>query len=65
MRHAIDLQVHESCMHVAVRGLHSCAFIVVVVGAITSLDSMMSIIISKSSNSNNVIHFNSSQMSSS
>ena len=27
MRHAIDLQVHESCMHVAVRVLHSCAFI--------------------------------------
>ena len=26
-RHAIDLQVHESCMHVAVKVLHSCAFI--------------------------------------
>ena len=25
--YAIDLKVHESCMHVAVRVLHSCAFI--------------------------------------
>ena len=24
----IDLHVHESCMHVAVRVLHSCAFII-------------------------------------
>ena len=27
MRYAIDLHVHESCMRVAVRVLHSCAFI--------------------------------------
>ena len=26
--HAIDLHVHESCMYVAVRVLHSCAFII-------------------------------------
>ena len=25
---AIDLHVHESCMRVAVRVLHSCAFII-------------------------------------
>ena len=29
LRHAIDLHVHESCMRVAVRVLHSCAFICV------------------------------------
>ena len=28
MRHAIDLQVHKSRMHVAVRVLHFCTFIV-------------------------------------
>ena len=27
LRYAIDLHVHESCMRVAVRVLHSCAFI--------------------------------------
>ena len=27
---AIDLHVHESCMRVAVRVLHSCAFIIIV-----------------------------------
>ena len=27
MSRAIDLHSHESCMHVAVRVLHSCAFI--------------------------------------
>ena len=27
----IDLHVHESCMRVAVRVLHSCAFIIIVV----------------------------------
>ena len=27
LRYAIDLRVHESCMCVAVRVLHSCAFI--------------------------------------
>ena len=32
MRHAIDLQVHESCMYVAVRVLHSCAFIMLEIG---------------------------------
>ena len=26
---AIDLHVHESCMRVAVRVLHSCAFIII------------------------------------
>ena len=31
MRYAIDLHVHESCMRVAVRVLHSCAFIVVMI----------------------------------
>ena len=30
LRHAIDLHVHESCMRVAVRVLHSCAFIIII-----------------------------------
>ena len=28
LRNAIDLRMHESCMHVAVRVLHSCVFII-------------------------------------
>ena len=34
LRYAIDLHEHESCMHVAVRVLHSCAFICCGIGQV-------------------------------
>ena len=33
VRHATDLHMHGSCMHVAVRVLHFCAFIYEVINA--------------------------------
>ena len=40
LRHAIDLHVHESCMRVAVRVLHSCALITTDIIHVTGAYSM-------------------------